>query len=77
MLRNSTNISNQILALCKMKNTTLTALGESAGKSKQNMAQQFKRDNQRMNDIIAYADILGYDLKVVYVDKENGKEISL
>lgn len=77
MLKNSVNISKQILALCKMKNTTLTALGEAAGKSKQNLAQQFKRDNQRINDIITYADILGYDLKITYIEKDSGNEINL
>ena len=50
-------------------------IADNLGIAKQNFSNQLKADNFRMNDIIKIADILGYDTKLQFTDRDSGKTI--
>jgi len=52
-------------------------LAEKLKLSKENFHAQLKRDNYRISEIVKIADILGYDVKLHFIDRENGKIIDV
>lgn len=52
-------------------------IANNIGLKKQNFNDQLKRDNFRINDVIKIADNLGYDVKLQFVDRDNGKIIDV
>ena len=73
----NTSIATHLKALAALKKTNITQVGLSLGKSKENIHQQFKRDNFKLMDILDIADTLGYDVKLSFVDRETGKVIEV
>jgi|GEM_PF-482790 len=70
-------IAKSIKILCAYKDINITQLGYKLGLSKENFHAQIKRDNFRMNDVVKIVDILGYDVKVQFTDRESGKVIEV
>lgn len=52
-------------------------VAEAMGITKQNFNDKLKADNFRINDIIKIADILGYDIKLQIIDRENQKVMEM
>lgn len=52
-----------------------TDLANLLGCSKSNISRKFKRDNFDEKDLAEIANVLGCDLKIVFVDRETGREI--
>ena len=52
-------------------------LAEKLELSKENFHAQLRRDNYRISEVVKIADILGYDVKLRFIDRENGEVIEV
>lgn len=59
----------QIKIIMKRKGLTVADLANLLGVSRQNVNQLLTRDNFKYSDMVKYADILGYDLKIELIEK--------
>ena len=59
----------QIKIIMKRKGLTVADLANLLGVSRQNVNQLLARDNFKYSDMVKYADILGYDLKIELMEK--------
>jgi transcriptional regulator with XRE-family HTH domain len=58
------------------KRITQRELGELLGMAESNASRFFKKNDPRLyGDICKIADALGYNVELVFVDKETGKRI--
>lgn len=58
------------------KDMTQTQLGEKLGMSGANASRFFARKDFRLHeDIIRVADVMGYDVRLGFIDRDTGKEI--
>ena len=69
------SVSKAIKIAMIKKNIGLKELASQMGTTSQNLNNKFRRDNLNENDIFQMADTLGYDVKIILVDKETGEEI--
>ena len=77
LIMNEISIAQSIKILCAYKNINITQLGKKLNKSKENFHAQIKRDKFQFKDIVKIADILGYDVKLQFVDRATGKIIDV
>lgn len=59
----------QIKIIMKRKGLTVADLANLLGVSRQNVNQLLARDNFKYSDMVKYADILGYDLRIELIEK--------
>lgn len=59
----------QIKIIMKRKGLTVADLANLLGVSRQNVNQLLTRDNFKYSDMVKYADILGYDLRIELIEK--------
>ena len=57
------------------KDMKQSEIAEKIGLTKQSINNYLSRDNFINDILIKIADVLGYDTKVTFVDRETGKEI--
>lgn len=67
-------IAKQIKALIAYKETSAAELATKLQCSQANISQKLKRDNFRESEIKEIAEALGCDFKIVFTDRETGKE---
>lgn len=56
--------SEQIKIILNRENKTVDQLAHDLGTTKQNLYQQFKRNNFKENDMKKICDILGYEISI-------------
>lgn len=56
--------SEQIKIILNRENKTVEDLAKDLGTTKQNLYQQFKRNNFKENDMKKICDILGYEISI-------------
>ena len=57
------------------KGMSLNELAAKLEQTPQNLTNKFRRNNLSEKDTSQMADALGYDVKIVLVDRETGEEI--
>ena len=57
------------------KGMSLNELAAKLEQTPQNLTNKFRRNNLSEKDASQMADALGYDVKIVLVDRETGEEI--
>jgi len=62
------------LLLVKQGNTTEAELARKLGTSPANFYQKMKRDNFSENELREIADVLGCEIKIVFIDRQTGEE---
>ena len=62
------------LLLVKKDNITEAELARKLGTTPANLYQKIKRDNFSEKELREIGDVLGCDLKITFVDRENGEE---
>ena len=50
-------------------------LADATGQTRQNLANKMDRGNFSEKELSGFADVLGCDLKIVFVDRQTGEEI--
>lgn len=66
--------ANQIKSLLAFKGSSAAQLAEKLNCSQANISQKFKRDNFSEKELVKIADILNCDLKIIFTDRDTGKE---
>lgn len=46
------------------------------GYTKQGFSNLLKKDNYKLNDIIVIADVIGYDVKLTFIDRKGNDNIT-
>ena len=70
------NVKKGIYRMLLEQNKKQSDLGALLNKSSQNVSAYLRRDDLRINnDICRIADALGYDVRLQFVDRKNGKVI--
>ena len=70
------NIKKGIYRMMLEQDKKQSDLGALLNKSSQNVSAYLRRDDLRIyNDICRIADALGYDVRLQFVDRKNGKVI--
>jgi hypothetical protein len=67
--------SEKIRLMASRKNVTLGSVAEGTDQTRQNFSNKIKRDDFKESELSSIAEFLGYELKVIFVDKETGEEI--
>lgn len=65
----------KIRVMAKRKNVLIGDVAEGTGQTRQNFSNKLKRGDLKETEMKAIAECLGYELKITFVDKENGEEI--
>lgn len=61
-----------------VRNLRQYEMGEALGMSKQAISGYLKKKDFRVNaDVVKVADILDYDVKLVFTDRESGKQFEI
>ena len=71
------SISKIIRKILIDKNMTQTEVAEKLGTSKGNFNNQLNRDNYRLEDIIKIAEVLGYEVNLILIDKDTNENITI
>lgn len=50
-------------------------LAEATGQTRQNLSNKMKRGNFSERELAGFAEVLGCELKIIFVDKQTGEEI--
>ena len=58
-----------------VRNVNETETAELIGTSRQNFSKKIKRDNIGIDTIEFIANALGFDMEIVFTDRETGKKI--
>ncbi len=70
------NVKKGIQRLLTERGITQGKLGSMLGKTKANTSRYMQRDDFRLtSDICKIADVLGYDVRLQFVDRETGRII--
>lgn len=64
--------SEQIKIILIRQNKSVEDLARALDTSRQNLHNQFKRDNFKYNDMVKIAAALGYDVKLELIKKDGG-----
>ena len=67
----------EYISLCRVKkgNISEAELARRTGQTPQNMNNKYKRNTFKVSELEKVAEALGADLKISFVDRENGKPI--
>lgn len=57
------------------KGISLNELAAKLGQTPQNLTNKFRRNNLNEKDVSQMADALGYDVKIVLIERETGETI--
>ena len=68
-------IEEKIKILCRRTGIGIEGLAARVGCSRQNLYLKLRRGNWKEADLKAYADALGYEYDVVFVNKETGERL--
>lgn len=69
------NISNQIRMLQAAKGLNDSQTAEKLGLQKQNYSRKLKNQTFSIVDLQKIADTLGFDVEIIFTDRETGKKI--
>ena len=69
------NTSEKIRFLIRRRNLTLGDVAEGTNQTRQNFSNKMARNNFKESELSQIAELLGCDLKIVFVDKQSGDEI--
>ena len=69
------DINETIRILCIKRGTTVAALSEKLGNTKQNLFMKLYRNNMKLSDIEKIAEALGARLEIKFIDNETGEPI--
>lgn len=61
--------TEQIKIILNRENISVEQLADKLNTSKQNLYQQFRRNNFKENDMIKICDLLGYEMSI-YIEKK-------
>lgn len=64
-----TNIRNEVMKLCIDEATTLTAVAEKSGTSKQYASRMLNKGNFVNEYLVKMVEVLGYDIEVNFVKR--------
>lgn len=67
------SISEKYLAVARHKGISIEKVAEKLGFSVQNAYKKLKRGNWSDEDLRKYADALGCDYEVTFIDRETGE----
>lgn len=65
----------QIKMLQVLKGVNSTQTAERMNISKQNFSKKIKNRTFSVDDLESLADVLGFDMEIIFTDRENGKKI--
>lgn len=68
-------ISEKYALMVKRKGQILTEVAEKLGMSSQNIYKKLKRGHWSDDDLKRYAEVIGCDYEVVFIDKATGDRI--
>lgn len=69
------DIITKIRMMQAIRNVNETETAELIGTSRQNFSKKIKRDNIGIDTIEFIANALGFDMEIVFTDRETGKKI--
>ena len=69
------DILSQIRIMQATRNVNNTQTASLLGTSRQNFSNKCERNNFTVNDLCKIADILGFDMEIVFTDRESGKKV--
>lgn len=69
------NISNQIRMLQAAKGFNDSQTAEKLGIQKQNYSRKLKNQTFSISDLQKISDILGFDMEIIFTDRNSGKRI--
>lgn len=64
------DISKEIKKMMLEKDINLATLAENLNTSSPNLSAKLRKNNFRINELIEIINILGYDLKIEFIEKE-------
>lgn len=69
------NTAEKIRLMVRRRNMILGAVADQTGQTRQNFSNKIKRGDFKESELRQVAEVLGCDLKIVFVDRETGEEI--
>lgn len=69
------DILPQIRVMQALKNLDNTQTAVLIGTSRQNFSNKCKRNNFTINDLQKISNALGFDMEIIFTDRETGKKI--
>ena len=69
------DILSQIRIMQATRNVSNTQTASLLGTSRQNFSNKCERNNFTVNDLCKIADVLGFDMEIVFTDRESGKKV--
>ncbi|WP_394899453.1 helix-turn-helix domain-containing protein [Clostridium paraputrificum] len=63
------DISKKIKMMMLEKDITMTELSSLLNTSQPNLSAKFKRNDFRISELKSFAEILGYELKIEFIEK--------
>ena len=68
-------VAEKVKVLAKRQGVTIGSLAARTGQSSENLFNKLRRDDFTVSQICSLADGLGYDAKIVFVNRETGEEL--
>lgn len=65
----------QIKLMQTLRNVNITETAKRLGTTRQNLSNKFKRNNLSINELKQIANALGFDMEIVFTDRETGKKL--
>ena len=69
------DILSQIRIMQATRNVNNTQTASLLGTSRQNFSNKCERNNFTVNDLCKIADVLGFDMEIVFTDRESDKKV--
>ena len=67
--------TEKIRTMAKRKGLTLASVAEKLGYSRQNVNYKLRMENWTEADIRKYADAVGCDVEIIFVDRQTGERL--
>jgi hypothetical protein len=68
------NTPEKIRLLIRRRSMILGSIADQTGQTRQNFSNKIKRGDFKESELRQIAEVLGCDLKIVFVDRETGEE---
>ena len=68
------NTAEKIRIAVTRSGQTMYSVAEATGQTRQNFSNKIKRGDFKESELRQIAEVLGCDLKIVFVDRETGEE---
>lgn len=69
------DILSQIRIMQAIRDINNTQTAKLLGISRQNFSNKCERNNFTVNDLQKIANVLGFDMEIVFTDRESGKKV--